>query len=374
MKLSHSKLSTILNCPMTYYLSYIEKISLKDKKPALLIGSAVHWGIEHNTDDLSDFFNENGSFKIKDNYTKEQSLAESMTFGYLKHKDEIFNKLLTDPITNEKLKLEEEYHELYLTGKIKSKYEDIEYNDFVGIIDLLLLTNKGFVLIDYKTSTLEPDWTQYLDQIYRYIILLKTNFPDVPVCKIGIINIRKTGIRQKKNETDFQFQQRMKFEYELNDENYINYHEFPMSEIDKSKLKSYELNLEKMCDSAEMINRNKMWYINFNNAITQYGKSDFYDIFYKTENNYLLYQIEDYFYDSEEDEFKTIRDCKPIDMEVIEHDNCLNKYSKFKQAIQNWKELNNDISFKEYINNNYIVDEELLKLYSITLKKEESLI
>ena len=33
MKLSHSKLSTILNCPMTYYLSYIEKISLKDKKP-----------------------------------------------------------------------------------------------------------------------------------------------------------------------------------------------------------------------------------------------------------------------------------------------------------------------------------------------------
>ena len=75
-----------------------------------------------------------------------------------------------------------------------------EKHKFVGIVDLLLLTNKGFVLIDYKTSTYEPQWDNYLDQIYRYIFLLRSEYPDIPVVKIGIVNIRKTSIRQKKTE------------------------------------------------------------------------------------------------------------------------------------------------------------------------------
>ena len=56
MKLSHSKLGVILNCPMTYHLKYEEGISLKVTKSALAIGSAVHWGIEHNSEDLSEYY------------------------------------------------------------------------------------------------------------------------------------------------------------------------------------------------------------------------------------------------------------------------------------------------------------------------------
>jgi hypothetical protein len=41
---------------MTYYLKYKVGINLKVKKPALAIGSAVHWGIEHNTDDLTEYW------------------------------------------------------------------------------------------------------------------------------------------------------------------------------------------------------------------------------------------------------------------------------------------------------------------------------
>ena len=76
MKLSHSKLSTILSCPMSYYLSYEQGIALKDVKPALSIGSAVHYGIEHNTDDLTEYYNKSAGFKSRDNFTRDQLIAE----------------------------------------------------------------------------------------------------------------------------------------------------------------------------------------------------------------------------------------------------------------------------------------------------------
>ena len=41
---------------------------------------------------------------------------------------------------------------------------------------------------------------------------------DIPVVKIAIINLRKTSIRQKKTENESQFLNRMKFEYDLNDD------------------------------------------------------------------------------------------------------------------------------------------------------------
>lgn len=377
MKLSHSKLNLILNCPMSYYLSYVQGISQKAEKPALMIGSAVHWGIEHDTEDLTDFYKENGTFKQGDNYTREQLLAEAMVHGYLKHKDEIYEKILTDPDTGEKLTLEAEEHELYVTGKLKTKrLTDIDFHDFVGIIDLLLLTNKGWIIIDYKTSTMTPDWDNYLDQIYRYIMLLRTAFPEVPVCKVGIINIRKTGIRQKKSETEFQYLQRMKFEYDVNDEEYVVYHEYPMSTIDPKRLDDYIDNMSNMCDLAHMIDKNKLWYINYGDAVNVYGKTQFYDIFYHTPDNYALYKISDYLYDEDENTFIKSRDCVPLDMDVLEHDNCLNKYSIFKEEFLKVSSLtdNNNMTVQMFIDNHlrpkYRVDEYLLDKYSRTLLEE----
>ena len=340
MKISHSKLSTILNCPASYFLSYIQGISLKTPKPALEIGSAVHWGIEHNTNDLSEYFKEKGTFRQKENYNKEQVLPEAMVFGYLKHKDELFEKILTDTKTHKKLELLEETHELFLTAKIKSNLPNVDYHEFVGIIDLLLLTNKGFIIIDYKTSSIEPDWEQYLDQIYRYIMLLKNAFPDIPVYKIGIINIRKKRLQQKKTENEIQFLNRLKFEYEVNDENLVNYHEYLQEDLDKNLIDNYINNVTKMCDFAHNIDENKLFYINFSNAINVYGKSDFYDIFYKTPDAHVLYQIKDYIWNEEENEFMDIRDCTPLDMKVLDRNNCLNKYSIFKEEYLSHKNEN----------------------------------
>ena len=58
---------------------------------------------------------------------------------------------------------------------LPSKRYEGGYN-FVGIIDLLLLTNKGFIIIDYKTSSTVPEWDKYLEQIYSYEYLLSKKF------------------------------------------------------------------------------------------------------------------------------------------------------------------------------------------------------
>lgn len=370
MKLSHSKMNTILTCPMSYYLGYELGIKQKVEKPALAVGSAVHWGIEHDTNDLSDYFKDNGTFKQGDNYTRDQLLAEAMVYGYQKHKEEIFKQMLTDPQTGEKLELLEEMHELYLSGTLKSKYVE-EGHKFVGIIDLLLLTNKGFILVDYKTSSFVPDWDNYLEQLYRYIFELRENFPDVPILKIAIINIRKTGIRQKKNETEFEFLQRMRFEYEMNDEEYVNYHEFIPEDIDTKLLDDYINNLSKQADVAYMIVDNKMWFINYGAAKGQYGKSEFYDIFYKTSGCEALYSIADYVYDENTDTFVDRRDCIALDMTVISDSKVLNKYELFEKELLATSCMSKEEFFRE-LAETYSVDINLLELYWNTyIKKKE---
>lgn len=361
MKLSHSKLGVILNCPMTYHLSYEEGISLKVEKSALAIGSAVHWGIEHNTEDLSDYYG-----KIE--YGRDQLLAESMVHGYFKHKDEIFDKILIDEKSGEKLTLIDENHELYLSASLSSYKYEIPH-EFVGIIDLLLLTNKGFIIVDYKTSTMEPDWDNYSDQLYRYIYLLKQNFPDVPVIKIAIINLRKTSIRQKKTENESQFLNRLKFEYDLNDDKLVNYHEFPFEYIEATKMDEYIKNLSKMADTAQMILESGNRFINFAAAKNNYGKSDYWDIFYHTPDAYLLYKIKDTIWNDDLSCFEEYRDCREIDMKAIENIPLMNHYKDFREIYEacdcNLKET------KKFIKNNgYIIDNDLIKIYENNLKHD----
>lgn len=368
MRLSHSKLSCILNCPMTYYLNYVQGIQTKVEKPALAVGSAVHWGIEHNTEDLTEYFKANGTFKQGDNFTRDQLLAEAMVHGYFKHKDEIYEKMLTDPATGEKVELLEEMHEIFLDGTLPSKFG--EDHKFVGIIDLLLLTDKGFILVDYKTSSYVPDWNNYLDQLYRYIFELKCNFPDTPILKIAIINIRKTGIRQKKNETEFEFLQRMKFEYDMNDEEYVNYHEFLPDDLNEDYVKLYIDNLAKMADMAALIEQSQNWYINYGAAKGQYGKSDYYDIFYHTPGAEVLYTISDYIYDEDENKFIERRDCIQLDMQVVDSSNVLNKFKIFEEELLKTECISKDEFFAE-LAEKYIVDKNLLETYWVTFFKKK---
>jgi hypothetical protein len=333
MKLSHSKLNMILTDPASYYLTYKQGIALRIEKDALEIGSATHWGIEHNTEDLTGYLKEEMTKydTMQYDYGKEQAMAEAMVHGYLKVKDSLFDKLLTDYDGKTKLTKLDEYHELTVEAPLKS-YAFKEDHSFLGIIDLLLLTEKGFIVVDYKTSSQTPDWDKYLDQLYRYIYLLGKQFPDTPVYKIAIINLKKTGIRLKQNENMDNFIMRLKREYEINDDKLIDYHEFDRKDINEDVLNGYIDNLSKMADFAQDIENNQRWFINFNNANSVYGKSQFWDIFYRTPDCEALYKIKDPLIDPETNTVNEFRDCVKIDMECLWH-KVLNHYSDFKKEV-----------------------------------------
>lgn len=362
MKLSHSKMALLLKDPMSYYVKYHLGISAIETKPALSLGSAVHWGLEHSTSCLDDYYN------TPNNFTDEQGLAEAMVSAYLKHKNDIFDLILAKK-DGTKLKLLNETHEQFINSPLQSfMYPDIKHQ-FIGVADLLLDTDEGIVLIDYKTSSQQPDWNEYLDQIYRYIFMLKNVYPDKPVRKIGIVNIRKSGKRQKTNESTETYYARLKAEYEENADAYIYVHMYEPEDLDKALIDEYVKNLSRMADACETIERNKLFYINFG-AQSDYGKAEYYDIFYKTPNAYTLYSITDTIIDDagkvklEKDGGR--RPCIQLDLDSIEDRSVLDKYEMFKAEAIKFVEATNSFdkqSLFAELKKHYKTDDSLLDLY-----------
>lgn len=373
MRWSHSSLLEILNCPASYYLNHIQGISLKQESQALFTGSAVHWGIEHNTDDLSDYLKEFSKFRLNvSTYNKDIILAEAMIHGYLKYKNDLFDKILTDYDGKTKLELLNESHEVDLIVPLKS-YKFDEDHEWHGIIDLLLLTNKGFIIVDYKTSSSIPDFDQYLDQLYRYIYLINKTFPDTPVYKIAIINLIKSRIKQKTTESSTEFLLRLKREYDTALESkLINYYEFDYSSLNQELMNKYIVNLSHMCDEAQSIINNKNWFINYGNAMGKYGKSQYWNIFYGISDSEYLYKVKDTYYNKDFDEIADYRDCKQIDLlSLFNADNTLNHYTTFKTLVDNLGgEITDDII--DAIKKLYIYDKDLLENYIYIYKGEKN--
>ena len=363
MKFSHTKLSTLLDCPMTYHLHYERGISPKAEKPALQIGSAVHWGIEHDTDELEAYYK-----KAYSEYAMNDHCAEAMCYGYKLHKDEIMRQVLKRE-DGYQYKVIEEYHEIKLTAQIPSeRFECV--HEFEGIVDLLLLTEDGFILVDYKTSTGIPNWYKYLDQIYRYMFLLKANFPDVPIVRFGIINLRKTQLRLKKSETTEAFVRRIRFEYECNDDEYITFHSFTEDDISEEKYKAYIKNLERMCDTATVIADNKLWYVNYAHA-EEYGGSEYKSLVYEEPDAYYSFKIRDTIV-NEFDELEAYRDCVSIDVRLdVPYERILNSFDKY---VTEWNESDTkDFElFHKSLEKKYITDEKLLEKYRKTLVYKQS--
>lgn len=368
---SHSRLTKLFENPAEYFLIYEEGIKPKQEKPALSIGSAVHWLLEHGSTDLTEYYKtEKGQLLQWNDYSDEQCLAESMAEAYFRRKQEIYRQMLLDKETGKILQILSEEHELQLTMEFPSKLFS-EPHSFLGIVDLLLLTEKGWILVDYKTSSQKVDWDNYKSQLYKYIHLLHSNFPEFPVWKIAIINLRKTMIRRRKNENDESFKERIRQEYDLNEEELIELHVYAREEFEESKLKANEDNLIDMMDLAQVVLNNRMFFINYSNIVGQYGPSQYYDIFYKTEDSHNLYTIKDMIYDEEEGDILSSRSCEPIDMLVLDGQDILNKYSLFKEQVRLLQEAGEEDEEKilSSIRQKYVTDDKLLKKYMATYKR-----
>ena len=368
---SHSRLNKLFENPAEYFLIYEEGIKPKQEKAALSTGSAVHWGLENNTADLTEYYKEKGQLLEWNDYSDEQCLAECIIDCFLRNKAKIYKMMLFDKTTNKVLDIISEEHELQLVAEFPSKLFKTPHK-FLGIIDLLLLTEKGWILIDYKTSSQKVDWDAYKSQLFKYIHLIQFNFPEFPVWKICIINLRKTSIRRRKTENDTSFKERIKQEYELNEDELIDLHIYNREEFDEEQLKLQKESLTEMMDLGQVILNNRLFFTNYSNIVGQYGPSQYYDIFYKTTDNHNLYTIKDMIYDEDENDIITSRNCEPIDMMVLDNkNNILNKFATFKEQV---KQLNQagiedeDKIFKS-LKSKYVCDDKLLRKYMITYKK-----
>lgn len=381
MHLSHSGLQQLLTCPASYFLSKKQGISLKKESKALSVGSAFHWGCEHNTEDLRPYLDEIDPYQnLYNDFTKDVALATGMVHGYLRRKDDIYKQILTDYDGVTPLTLVEEYHELDLLCDLPSFRFD-NAHEFHGIIDLLMLTDKGWIILDYKTSTMRPDFDKYLDQVLRYCWMVEQKFPELPIYKVGIINVRKTGIKQKANENEQNYAMRIKREYDFDDCDLIEYHEFTPDDFEKSKMELYIRNLSRMADFAQEIEDNKFWYINYGNAVSVYGKSEFWNLFYKTKDCKELYKVRDPMFNIDLCEMSDYRDATELDINSLEVENPMNHYKDFKEFYQHLpmsqvpgKVLENPepcrITCFKRCKEQYTTDDELLNRYWNELMRE----
>ena len=380
MHLSHSGLQLLLTCPASYFLSKKQGISLKKETKALQVGSAFHWGCEHNTEDLKGYLDEIDPFQnLYNDFTKEVALATGMVHGYLKKKDSIYKQILKS-YEGEDLTLIDEFHELDLVCDLPSlRFK--KNHEFHGIIDLLMLTDKGWIILDYKTSSMRPDFDKYLDQVLRYCWMVEQKFPEMPIYKVGIINVRKTGLKQRQGENEENYAMRIKREYDFDDCDLIEYHEFKPDDFEKSKMDLYIKNLSRMADFAQEIEDNNFWFINYGNAVSVYGKSEFWDLFYKTPDCKYLYKVYDPMFNTDLGEMSNYRDATDLDINSLEVLNPLNHYETFKEAFNKLPMSQVPalvlaqaeacrITCLKYCKEHYTTDDELLNRYWNELLRE----
>lgn len=207
-KYSHSKISTFMACPKKYDYIYNQKLKPIGHKEPLILGSAVHKGIEYGDPIKAvEYLNSIENEASEQNETL-KVIAEAMVTGYLKlfgRRDIKKREMIVDvPIGDGD----------YLYGIV----DEIEQQD-----DLLFIC-------DIKTTSSIGDPLKYKDQLLKYYYAAKKQGFDVDGIKVRMI--KKPGIRQKKNETIEQFRSRILDEYLNLPEKYYKEEEIPFSDIE----------------------------------------------------------------------------------------------------------------------------------------------
>ena len=184
-RFGYSAVSTFEQCPFRYkcrYVDGLETLPSDDAANALIIGTALHKGIETDVDTaIQEYFD---SFPI----VTDQHIDEEIKLRYL--------------IPKVKEILPEGTHEVRVVD-----------TNFIGTLDLLVPVGGDYYdLYDFKYSN---NWLHYMDS--RQLHLYKYYFEKTTGKKIDnmrFIFIPKVQIRQKKTEDLYQFRQRLMVELE----------------------------------------------------------------------------------------------------------------------------------------------------------------
>jgi len=204
VQFSHSRIECFKSCKFKYKLRYIDKlktIAPTDADNALILGTAIHTGIE------------------KDVQTAIREYCNSFP-------------IIDDMHINEIIKLE------YLIPKVKKLLPDgkhelqIMNSDFIAFLDLLTPNDDGtFDLYDFKYSN---NIDRYMEsgQLHEYKYFFEKQNPSKKIKNMYFVFVPKVQIKQKKTEDLRQFRQRI------------------IAELEKSEAKiiPVEFNVEKVID------------------------------------------------------------------------------------------------------------------------------
>lgn len=189
MRLSHSRVETFNSCPFKYRLRYLDKLKTipnTDPDNALILGTALHMGIEQGVDQALEFYQ--NSFPI-----------------------------LTDEHVNEMIKLEAVIPKAAALLPTGGQFEvPIGDADFIGFIDYLVpVFNDTFLglnyydLYDFKYSNNSKSYMES-GQLHEYKCWFELTHPNCIIRNLYFLFVPKVKIRQKNSETLLQFRERLR--------------------------------------------------------------------------------------------------------------------------------------------------------------------
>lgn len=189
MQYSHSRIGVFEKCPFKYKMQYLDRLkTLPPTEPdnALILGTAVHTGIEQSL----------------------QAAIQQYFFSY---------PIITDKHINEAIKLEQVIPKARAAIPPGGSFEVPIYDrDFVGFIDYLAPVNtvNGIEYYDLYDFKYTANVHSYKDstQLHLYKYFFERNNPGKKIQALYFLFVPKVKIKQGKMETLQDFRDRLKME------------------------------------------------------------------------------------------------------------------------------------------------------------------
>lgn len=189
MQYSHSRIGVFEKCPFKYKMQYLDRLkAIPSTEPdnALILGTAVHTGIEQSL----------------------QAAIQQYFFSY---------PIITDKHINEAIKLEQVIPKARAAIPPGGSFEVPIYDrDFVGFIDYLAPINtvSGIEYYDLYDFKYTANVHSYKDstQLHLYKYFFERNNPGKKIQALYFLFVPKVKIKQGKTETLQDFRDRLKME------------------------------------------------------------------------------------------------------------------------------------------------------------------
>lgn len=200
MELSYTKLNDYFSCPFRFYLKYILNIEEKmEDNNSTFVGRMYHFVLEkvvakrYIDRRTKEEVLENISVYICD-FVKNQTyeIKDKLKFYLNKFSEEL--KLIVEIIMD--FMDHSSFEVLGLEQKLEKQLDD--YTVVVGLIDKILKYQEYYLVIDYKTNSVHPNWYALdvgLDlQLPLYLYLIKANDPNAKIAGSYLQSVFRTSL------------------------------------------------------------------------------------------------------------------------------------------------------------------------------------